>query len=770
MPPHFFMEGGWGNSFSLLEGYRYARSLASQLRSSLVYLVEEDVFVARDFFQFHRAAHTDGVGLAGASASGGGAAASLCGDYPKGPVCVNTTSTLDRRRVLAVIAFNRDLIGPAAPKRLQPCRRYAASLSEAGGRPAAADPAGETAAAMVYAKPVYSSIGLSVGMDGLDKLVELAQPGYYEDPRGFIRKRFGGEDSYITRVYGGPEQWFEQDGLINRLMIEQGMVSILPRCPRAFHAGFVGYNRKHTATNDLKGATLQSRYEELASLSAEDMAARTSVPDVVPVPLEGFFVPKLRYCPRLSQGGAGVDCDEFAEDISGRRQLASECADPAANNHRVVPNGTTGGISAAASNDDCEYSCGALSRVYAPGQPVACFIDRPPAHWPPPAGTAPPHTYTVPVGSTAIIQGHSSEDGTERAALLTRIDAINASLVLRHVEMSGFAAPPQPSHDMFQDGGAVFVNGGDLTAEFCVFKENRAGRSGGALNAKSGAFVRVVGCLFDSNAAVQNGGAALRVYQQQRVEIIDSAFQRNVAQNGGAVLITGDAGFISATVAGCSGRDNEGKAHGCAVSIQPSGRFQHATCFTQQQLFVEADSWREGHDDSSPWSFVSVVPSPRPCILPPGVVAGGACENATHHAGQARVREGGSCTAMWSPCAEGEKRVGSTSAACNAGVLEWRSVCVAVRPPPPRDDEVTTLLWALAIISAVALGWACCSWGLGWWAARRARRESISVLEDLILRTADRLSASSRPQVSPHALQVSVEVSEAPYLAPSGSE
>ena len=78
------------------------------------------MFVARDFFQFHRAAHTDGAGLAGASASGGGAAASLCGDYPKGPVCVNTTSTLDRRRVLAVIAFNRDLIGPAAPQVIPP--------------------------------------------------------------------------------------------------------------------------------------------------------------------------------------------------------------------------------------------------------------------------------------------------------------------------------------------------------------------------------------------------------------------------------------------------------------------------------------------------------------------------------------------------------------------------------------------------------------------------------------------------------------------------
>lgn len=95
--------GGWGNSFSLLEGFRYAASLAIQLKSKLVsppttpastassiahiyivtmhhaplrititysleptqwlvsmrchtqvYLVEEDVFVAADFFQFHR--------------------------------------------------------------------------------------------------------------------------------------------------------------------------------------------------------------------------------------------------------------------------------------------------------------------------------------------------------------------------------------------------------------------------------------------------------------------------------------------------------------------------------------------------------------------------------------------------------------------------------------------------------------------------------------------------------------------------------------------
>lgn len=33
MAPHFFMQAGWGNSYSLLEGYRYARSLCGQLNS-----------------------------------------------------------------------------------------------------------------------------------------------------------------------------------------------------------------------------------------------------------------------------------------------------------------------------------------------------------------------------------------------------------------------------------------------------------------------------------------------------------------------------------------------------------------------------------------------------------------------------------------------------------------------------------------------------------------------------------------------------------------
>eukprot|EP01051_Picozoa_sp_SAG22_P012697 SAG22_NODE_1345_length_4675_cov_2.245629_1_plen_378_part_00 len=44
-----------GNSFTTLEGYRYAEMLGDDSQASRVYLVEEDVFVARDFFRFHRA-------------------------------------------------------------------------------------------------------------------------------------------------------------------------------------------------------------------------------------------------------------------------------------------------------------------------------------------------------------------------------------------------------------------------------------------------------------------------------------------------------------------------------------------------------------------------------------------------------------------------------------------------------------------------------------------------------------------------------------------
>ena len=58
-PKHEFIGG---NSFSTLEGYRYAHMVAKTVGSQLVYLLEEDVWIARDYFAFHRAAHADNHG------------------------------------------------------------------------------------------------------------------------------------------------------------------------------------------------------------------------------------------------------------------------------------------------------------------------------------------------------------------------------------------------------------------------------------------------------------------------------------------------------------------------------------------------------------------------------------------------------------------------------------------------------------------------------------------------------------------------------------
>jgi hypothetical protein len=317
--PHFFINSGWGNSYAVLEGFRYARALAGQLHSKLVYLVEEDVFVAADFFQFHRFVHLGDGGLRGSSASGTGPHVSLCANYRQ-RVCVNTTRVLDRRRIFVVLGFNKEITGDGADALLEPCRRFSDTLTS--NTSASAQDA--ALASMVYAKPVYASIGLSIGLAALNAIVQFATPAYYEDPISFIRNRFyhavdnsseptsirdnnwtianigqhlgAGHKVDIGALYGAPNTHTEQDGLINRLIIELGALAIMPRCPRAFHGGFIGYNRESGASNDLKGTTLQSRYEELALLSAAEMAARTSVPDVVATPLAGYFTPSLNYC------------------------------------------------------------------------------------------------------------------------------------------------------------------------------------------------------------------------------------------------------------------------------------------------------------------------------------------------------------------------------------------------------------------------------------------------------------------------------------------
>ena len=181
----------------------------------------------------------------------------LCADYSKKKFCVHMAPKLDRRRIFAVLAFNKDLIGENAERRLEPCRRFSAAMVASEGRPQAADPLALEAASMVYAKPVFSSIGLSLRRETLDEIVPMADPEYYEDPAAYIARRFYSKNMtsaahgshHLKDSYGTADQFTEQDGILNRLLIENEAVSVLPRCPRAFHAGFVGYNRKHEKSN-----------------------------------------------------------------------------------------------------------------------------------------------------------------------------------------------------------------------------------------------------------------------------------------------------------------------------------------------------------------------------------------------------------------------------------------------------------------------------------------------------------------------------------------
>lgn len=224
----------------------------------------------------------------------------------------------------------------------------------------------------------------------------------------------------------------------------------------------------------------------------------------------------------------------------------SRCPDPSAIN--APPTGLNPQFPPSpAANADCAYSCGGLRKIFAPESQLrtVCWIDRGnSSHWPPPAGTVAPwlHTHTVPPLTVTFVQGHAAvtaTGATASRALATRINAINSSLVLRHVSMTGFTAPPQPSHSMFEDGGAVFISFGNLTAEYSSFHSNTAGRSGGALNAKDGTVVQIISCLFEGNSAVQFGGGAIRVFQQQHTLVQASVFRSNIAGlTGGAIFIT----------------------------------------------------------------------------------------------------------------------------------------------------------------------------------------------------------------------------------------
>jgi hypothetical protein len=156
-------------SANLLLGYLQAASLSHRF----VFLIEEDIMVARDFFRWHRAAH----------AAAGKPFCSIAATNP-----------------------NRTLTLPSEPD------GYYLSNGD------------------------YCSSGVCFDAQVLRTLIAPhIRMSYFRRPKKYIARHFPASTIGLGFV--------EQDGLIRRIQEQSTYPIAWPCVPRAFHAGFYGYNR-----------------------------------------------------------------------------------------------------------------------------------------------------------------------------------------------------------------------------------------------------------------------------------------------------------------------------------------------------------------------------------------------------------------------------------------------------------------------------------------------------------------------------------------------
>lgn len=117
------------------------------------------------------------------------------------------------------------------------------------------------APAVAYRHPSYQSLGVSFRPDIAARIVEHEKPLYY-----------GNMVEYCRRVFPGssiPAGHAEQDGLVNRLRESLGQTTVYAEKPRAFHAGFYGYNR---SGSKLTGP-IPYRSAKILSMTSDEMNA-----------------------------------------------------------------------------------------------------------------------------------------------------------------------------------------------------------------------------------------------------------------------------------------------------------------------------------------------------------------------------------------------------------------------------------------------------------------------------------------------------------------
>lgn len=108
----------------------------------------------------------------------------------------------------------------------------------------------------------YQSLGVSLGPDSVRAVVPHVRDEYFKDMVGYCRRYF--PKSVI------PAPHAEQDGLLNRVRERTGMYTVYPSVPRAYHAGFAGYNRPG---NTVLSGTAHEQAMTLLAYSSADLNA-----------------------------------------------------------------------------------------------------------------------------------------------------------------------------------------------------------------------------------------------------------------------------------------------------------------------------------------------------------------------------------------------------------------------------------------------------------------------------------------------------------------
>lgn len=208
-----------GNVFNIMSAYQVAHSLAIDAGAPFIHLIEDDIFIAPDYFDFHEKAWQ----TVGESA-----------------FCVSACRNQNRDASGILEGYGPvDVIG-----------KYPHEKAKAG------NPSQKMA--HIYLHQSYQSLGVSFRTESVRLITEHARPEYWVNPIQYCREAFPD----ITAIPAGNA---EQAGLIHRIIHRHNLRTAYPVVPRAYHAGFAGSNRP--------GRKPASEYtaQEIRKMTAEAM-------------------------------------------------------------------------------------------------------------------------------------------------------------------------------------------------------------------------------------------------------------------------------------------------------------------------------------------------------------------------------------------------------------------------------------------------------------------------------------------------------------------